>query len=61
MGLVHRNPDDRKHGDEKTYARKIAAKAARAATPIELPTVEAAPVNAIGEPVGWGARPLSEV
>ena len=35
------------------YARKMAAKAARAATPMELPTVLAAPVKGvIGEPVG---------
>ena len=33
----------------------MAPKAARAATPIELPRVEAAPVKgAIGELLGWG-------
>lgn len=58
---MHRNPDDGEHGDERTYARKIAAKAAMAATPIELPTVEAAPVKAIGEPVGLGATALSQI
>ena len=36
------------------YARKIAAKAARAVTAIELPTVLAAPLNGvIGELVGF--------
>lgn len=55
---MHRNPDEGKHDDERTYARKMAAKAARAATPMELPTVEAAPVKAIGDPVGLGATAL---
>jgi len=55
---VQRNPNDNENSHERIYARNTAAKAARAATPIELPTVEAAPVNAIGEPVGLGAAPL---
>lgn len=46
---------ERKRHDERvlTYARKTAAKAARATTAIELPTVLAAPVKGvIGELVG---------
>ena len=35
-----------------TYARKMATKAARPATAIEFRTVLAAPVKAMGEPVG---------
>lgn len=56
--FVQRKPND-EPGHERIYARKMAAKAARAATPIELPTVEAAPVKGvIGEPVGWGGETL---
>jgi len=55
---VQRNPNDNENSHERIYARSIAAKAAKAATPMELPTVEAAPVNAIGEPVGLGAALL---
>ena len=41
------------------YARKMAAKAARAATAIELPTVLAAPLKvAMGEPVALGGMTL---
>ena len=41
-----------------TYARKMAAKAARPATAIELRTVLAAPVKGMGEPVGRGPTTL---
>ena len=44
---------ERHHDDALIYARKIAAKAARPATAIELPTVLAAPVKGvIGELLG---------
>ena len=49
-----------KKGRGLTHARKTAAKAASAATAMELPTVLAAPVKgAMGEPVGCGPVTLN--
>ena len=44
------------------YARKMAAKAARPATAIELPTVLAAPLKVVmGDPVALGGMTLENI
>jgi hypothetical protein len=51
MGSIGQS--ERRREDILIYARKMAAKAARPAMAMELPTVLAAPVNGvIGAPVG---------